>query len=173
MSDGILEEIAALRQKCSTLNGEINDLVIKHAKKQDKISTIQDTNSEIKQLIQEMKEEISVCLNFDPDTARAQIRQLEQDIESIKTETKEFAIETKRLQEVARIKAQSRAKQNVYAMLKNRRYASNITPISTSSIVSLRHQLEEELNNLTAENVPYSKISRKKAQIIHLLDLTN
>ena len=173
MSDGILEEIAALRKKCSNLNGEINDLVIKHAKKQNKISTIQDTNSEIQQLIKEMKEEISICLNFDASTARAQIAQLERDIEQIKTETKEFAIETKRLQEVARIKAQSRSKQNVYAMLKNRRYASNVTPIATSSIVSLRHQLEEELNNLMEENVPYSKISRKKAQIIHLLDLTN
>ena len=83
MSDGILEEITELRQKCSTLNGEINDLVIMHAKKQQKISKIEDTNSEIQQLIKEMKEEIDICLNFDANAARKQISQLEQEIDQM------------------------------------------------------------------------------------------
>ena len=173
MSDGILEEIAALRQKCSNLNGEINDLVIRHAKKQEKISTIQDTNSEIEQLIKEMKEEINICLDFDEESIKTQISQLEKEINRIKRDTREYAIETKRLQEVARIKAQSRSKQNVYAMLKKASFGSQAQPISSSSIILLRHQLEDELNSLIAANAPYSKISRKKAQIIHLLDLAN
>lgn len=174
MSDGIIEEISELRAKCASLNGEIKDLVLKHSKKQAKIQNLADSNNEIQQLIDEMKAEIDLFYEFDEMSAKDKILQLEKEIERTKKEKREFAIEAKRLQEVSDIKSQSISKQNIRMMSKQTVIGyDSVNKQYSSSLIILRHQLEEELNTLNASNAPAYQISRKKAQIIHLLELTN
>ena len=118
----------------------------------------------------EIKEEIYIYYDFDPNTAVEQINRLKEEIEKIKYDQKIYAIESKRLGQVSKIRAQSIQKQRVSLMITKKNYYSTGQP-ARSSIILLRHQLENELALLTSSNASHAKISRKKAQILNLMDI--
>ncbi|EAY01350.1 hypothetical protein TVAG_339780 [Trichomonas vaginalis G3] len=168
--EGILEEISDLRQKCSKLNAEINDLKLKHEQKVDKISHLKEMNSKIKGLIAEMDEELKLSKSDDEASLREQINQLEQAIIKTQNEQKHFILETNRLKEVEKLRSASRARQMLYTDMSAQ--INNNGNIPISSLILLRHDLEKELQELISKDAPTYVINRKKAQIVHLLDVT-
>lgn len=168
--EGILEEIAELRQKCANINAEIHDLTIKHDQKLDKIKNLNEINSQIKSLIKEMDEELKQSKSDDEASLREQIQQLEQAIKISQKEQKQMILESNRLKEVEKIREASRARQMLYTDISS--LPKNINRVPISSLILLRHDLEKELQELTEKDAPTYQINRKKAQIVHLLDVT-
>lgn len=169
--DDIIDELKNLRNDCRILNSDINRLESKIHHKEAKLKEILGESKEIRSLIEEMDNELKIIEMGDPSIFKSQIVKIESQIKMKKREFDDVMIEHQRLQEALLAKEYSLKKLDIFERAGMLVYSKRPKQIKISNLILLKRSIEEDLKKLIDEGSREDKISRKKAQMIRLMDI--